>query len=424
MRLFIELPTWLGDSVMVSMAIELICKNFPASQITFFGNKTCLQLFAAHPNAARFISDESKKAKFRLINLAKTMRNLGVFDAAISFRGAFSAKFGLFFIKARKKAVFDKRITRENFGEFAKIWSKNSANLSEKFGANSDVNSDEISSKNAKFSRNLKVNFGENGDENSTRNLGENLSANSQILHSSTDAKFGANSLTNSDQFRPNFAQISAKFSTKARTHQAEKYALFVAAFFSFMPEFSALKLHFAPRNLARITLGINPGASYGSAKRWYPSYFAQVAKEFANEFDIVIFGGAGEREICDEIARNLARCGVKFQNLCGKTNIKELCEIIGGIDKSGGIFITNDSGPMHIAAAYGVATVALFGPTRCDETAPYANKNAQILRLNLACMPCMKRVCPLGTHACMRDLAPQMAIEAVKELIYAKKYL
>ena len=122
MRLFIELPTWLGDSVMASMAIELIASNFPDAQITFFGAKMCLELYKPHPNATNFIIDESKKAKLRLLNLAKTMRNLGEFDVAISFRGSFSAKFGLFFIKAHKKAVFNKRINAphqaEKYAEF------------------------------------------------------------------------------------------------------------------------------------------------------------------------------------------------------------------------------------------------------------------------------------------------------------------
>ena len=117
MRLFIELPTWLGDSVMASMAIELIATNFKDAQITFFGTKMCLELYKPHPNAKNFIIDESKKAKLRLLNLAKTMRNLGEFDVAISFRGSFSAKFGLFFIKAHKKAVFNKRINAPHQAE-------------------------------------------------------------------------------------------------------------------------------------------------------------------------------------------------------------------------------------------------------------------------------------------------------------------
>ena len=151
---------------------------------------------------------------------------------------------------------------------------------------------------------------------------------------------------------------------------------------------------------------------SYGSAKRWYPEYFAKVGVYFKDEYEILIFGGKNEIEICENIAEILAKNGVKFINLCGKTSIKELCENIAGVEK----FITNDSGPMHIAAAFKVHTIALFGPTKFNETSPYKNENAKILHLNLPCMPCMKRVCPIKTHDCMKNLTPNLVIKTLKE--------
>ena len=80
-------------------------------------------------------------------------------------------------------------------------------------------------------------------------------------------------------------------------------------------------------------------------------------------------------------------------------------------------LFITNDSGPMHIASAFGVKTLAIFGPTNWIETAPYDKENSRILRLNLPCSPCMKRVCPLGHHACMDKLTAPMALAKLSEL-------
>ncbi len=476
MRLFIELPTWLGDSVMASMAIELIATNFKDAQITFFGTKMCLELYKPHPNAKNFIIDESKKAKLRLLNLAKTMRNLGEFDVAISFRGSFSAKFGLFFIKAHKKAVFNKRINAphqaEKYAEFiAQTLNLQGANKEKQNGKiaqnieniapkqpkpcvkNLNIkftpinaqttqergNSDKFAifepinifckkaTKNADFARFCKqiskLNLAsfkfsplnkKYFDPNSKKTAVQNK-ANSPIFNT----KFkNLNSKTSPNLNEANFKNENLQsLKTNNSAHLKEKNNKKSDENSQILNQNHGLKLYFEPKIFARKTLGLNPGASYGSAKRWYPLYFAKVAQEFANDFDIVIFGGSNESEICNEIARQLSKNGVKFTNLCGKTTIKELCEMIAGIAKSGGIFITNDSGPMHIAAAFKTPTIALFGPTRWRETSPYANENARILHLNLPCMPCMKRVCPLGTHACMKNLLPQMAIDAIKEL-------
>ncbi|MGP1528517.1 MAG: lipopolysaccharide heptosyltransferase II [Campylobacter sp.] len=484
MRLFIELPTWLGDSVMASMAIELIATNFKDAQITFFGAKMCLELYKPHPNAKNFIIDESKKAKLRLLNLAKTMRNLGEFDMAISFRSSFSAKFGLFFIKAHKKALFNKRINAahqaEKYAEFiaqtlnlqvanrekqngkiaqnlANLQNQNIENIAQKqpkpcaknlnfkftltnaqtaqerensdkfaifepiniFCKKANKNADfvgfckQISKSNLasfKFSPLNKKYFDPNSKKTAVQNK-----ANSPIFNT----KFkNLNSKTSPNLNEANFKNENLQsLKTNNSAHLKAQNNKKSDENSQILNQNHGLKLYFEPKIFARKTLGLNPGASYGSAKRWYPLYFAKVAQEFANDFDIVIFGGSNESEICDEIARQLSKNGVKFTNLCGKTTIKELCEMIAGIAKSGGIFITNDSGPMHIAAAFKTPTIGLFGPTRWRETSPYANENARILHLNLPCMPCMKRVCPLGTHACMKNLIPQMAIDAIKEL-------
>lgn len=488
MRLFIELPTWLGDSVMASMAIELIATNFKDAQITFFGTKMCLELYKPHPNAKNFIIDESKKAKLRLLNLAKTMRNLGEFDVAISFRGSFSAKFGLFFIKAHKKAVFNKRINAphqaEKYAEFiAQTLNLQGANKEKQNGkivqnieniapkqpkpcaknlnlkftptntqtAQESGNSDKsqifkpinIFCKNADFARfckqisksNLasfkfsplnKNSFAPNFKKTAVQNKANSPTFNTKFknLNFKTSPNLElASTPKQSDKIAPNVDEANFKnenlqsLKTNNSAHLKAQNNKKLDENSQILNQNHGLKLYFEPKIFARKTLGLNPGASYGSAKRWYPLYFAKVAQEFVNDFDIVIFGGSNESEICDEIARQLSKNGVKFTNLCGKTTIKELCEMIAGIAKSGGIFITNDSGPMHIAAAFKTPTIALFGPTRWRETSPYANENARILHLNLPCMPCMKRVCPLGTHACMKNLLPQMAIDAIKEL-------
>ncbi|MFA6138657.1 MAG: lipopolysaccharide heptosyltransferase II [Sulfurimonas sp.] len=170
------------------------------------------------------------------------------------------------------------------------------------------------------------------------------------------------------------------------------------------------LKLYIEPKKFEKPTLGINAGATYGSAKRWHPERFAAVAKEFSGKFDILIFGGPNEVEMANEIERNL---GVACTNLAGKTTIQELCANIGGCS----LFITNDSGPMHVAAAYKVPTVAIFGPTKHTETSQWMNEKSAIVRHEMECSPCMKRECPLGHHECMKSITASEVIEVVKEL-------
>jgi heptosyltransferase-2 len=174
------------------------------------------------------------------------------------------------------------------------------------------------------------------------------------------------------------------------------------------------LALYIKAQEFSKPTLGINAGATYGSAKRWYPERFAKVAAEFSKKYDILIFGGPNEVEMAKEIEDNLISLHVEnYTNIAGKTNIQELCAKIGGCS----LFITNDSGPMHVAAAYQVPTVAIFGPTKYKETSQWANEKSKIVRHEMDCSPCMKRECPLKHHECMTSITANEVIEAVKSL-------
>lgn len=157
--------------------------------------------------------------------------------------------------------------------------------------------------------------------------------------------------------------------------------------------------------------IGINPGAAYGSAKRWYPERFAEVAHLLAAERSgrVVIFGGPGETEIAADISMGLAG---KCLNLAGKTSLRELMALIRRCD----LFITNDSGPMHIAAAFGVPLVAIFGSTDHTGTSPYSDR-AIIVRKDVACAPCKLRECPTD-HACMTAVTADDVVTAARQLL------
>ena len=306
-KIFIEIPTWLGDAIMTTPAIENITKTYPEAKIVLLGSFVSTQAFRNFKNIEKIIVDDTKKEGNRYLNLIKVAKKIGKVDLAISFRKSFSSKFMMFFIKAKQK--------------------------------------------------------------------------------------------------------YSYKRFEKKEIHQAIRYNDFINRRLNLNNETGDLKLYFKACKYDKPTLGINPGATYGSAKRWYPEEFAKVAIELSNEYDIVIFGGPGETEIAKDIENILKENSIfNYQNLAGKTTIPELIEKIAGLN----LFITNDSGPMHVAAAYKVPTIAIFGPTKYTETNQWKNPNGIIVSKNLECAPCMKRVCPLKHHDCMKLIKAKDILEKI----------
>lgn len=147
--------------------------------------------------------------------------------------------------------------------------------------------------------------------------------------------------------------------------------------------------------------IGLNPGATFGAAKQWYPERFIELGRRLQRK--IVVVGGPAEAELGERVAK-----GVDGLNLAGKTSIPRLAAAIARC----GLFVTNDTGPMHVADAVGTSTVAIFGPTDWIETPPYG-KTHTIVRHEIECSPCKKRVCPLGHHDCMKKLDVESVLRA-----------
>jgi len=158
------------------------------------------------------------------------------------------------------------------------------------------------------------------------------------------------------------------------------------------------------------VLVAINPGAAYGSAKRWYPDRFAEVGNRLAAEYGarIVLTGGPGEIEIGRDIA---AAMSVVPLNLIGKTSVRQMMAILSLCR----LVVTNDSGPMHVAAAYGVPIVAVFGPTDHTTTSPLA-ENCRVIRKEIACAPCLLRQCPTD-HRCMEAVGVEDVMAGVREI-------
>ena len=157
--------------------------------------------------------------------------------------------------------------------------------------------------------------------------------------------------------------------------------------------------------------IGIAPGAAYGGAKRWLPDGFAEAATEVARESpsSFALFGSQGERGVCELVEKALAARGQRAINLAGRTSLGEFIEFAAACH----LFLTNDSGPMHIASALGVPTVAIFGATDYLATGPTVD-SSRVIREPVECSPCLLRECPID-HRCMtRVSARRVASEAL----------
>jgi len=154
----------------------------------------------------------------------------------------------------------------------------------------------------------------------------------------------------------------------------------------------------------------LSPGAAYGPAKRWPASRFAELASLFQkrNNAAVVIIGSAAESGLAAEISSALDQ---KPFDLTGKTGLPQL---IGLISRAH-LFVSNDSGPMHLANALGVPVVGIFGPTDPAVTGPF-EKPAAVVKKDVPCWPCSYRKCPYD-HRCMMLIDPEEVYRAAEAL-------
>jgi heptosyltransferase-2 len=158
--------------------------------------------------------------------------------------------------------------------------------------------------------------------------------------------------------------------------------------------------------------LGISPGAAFGTAKRWYPERFAEAAALILREWpaSVALFGSAAERPLCAQVEAALA--GRRVHNFAGETSLARFIDLAAACQ----LFLTNDSGAMHIAYALSVPTVAIFGPTDHIGTGP-TGPHTRLVRHDVECGPCKLRECPLD-HRCMKLVTPDEVAHAALELL------
>jgi heptosyltransferase II len=162
---------------------------------------------------------------------------------------------------------------------------------------------------------------------------------------------------------------------------------------------------HLARLGVTGDVIGVSPGAAFGSAKRWPADRFAAVAREFPRA---MLFGSAAERDLCDRIAAEVPGS----LNLAGRTTLREFIDLAAACR----LFVTNDSGAMHLASALAVPTVTVFGATDDTTTGP-TGPLARVVREHAECSPCLLRECPID-HRCMTRVAPERVVAVARELV------
>ena len=164
---------------------------------------------------------------------------------------------------------------------------------------------------------------------------------------------------------------------------------------------------------------GLNPGAEYGPAKRWPASRFIAAAIELHRQTNCrwLLFGGPADVSVTQQIASEIQSATVNKSPLClnlaGKTSLRQLAAAL----KLCRLLITNDTGPMHLAAAVGTPVIVPFGSTSSELTGPTFSLNAQIIKTTAPCAPCFRRTCPIDFR-CMMQIEASAAVEAARRIL------
>jgi len=158
-----------------------------------------------------------------------------------------------------------------------------------------------------------------------------------------------------------------------------------------------------------RPMVGVGFGAAYGSAKMWPADRFAELIDRLEEVAVVVLIGSKSDRAVADKVL-NLTKSSPA--SLVGKTDIPALSAVLSRLD----LYITNDTGPMHLSAAVGTSVIAIFGPTSPEETGPMG-ENHQVIYNKADCAPCWRRICPLD-HRCMKSISVDEVAETALRLL------
>ncbi len=177
--------------------------------------------------------------------------------------------------------------------------------------------------------------------------------------------------------------------------------------------ELTAAKKKFGLENVSVPIFSLNPGAEYGPAKRWPAEKFIAAAREIQTRTNChwLILGGKADVQTSETIASSIGNQQSAIGNVAGQTSLRELMALL----KLSRVLLTNDTGPMHVAAALGTSVVVPFGSTSPELTGPGLPGDARhrLLKSDAPCSPCFLRECPIDFR-CMNGISVERVVEAV----------
>jgi heptosyltransferase II len=220
----------------------------------------------------------------------------------------------------------------------------------------------------------------------------------------------------------PKFKIQNSKFGQSA--HQIFEYLNLAAALganseplppqlFVTPEEVDAAREKFGLNEITQPVFGLNPGAEYGPAKRWPVEKFIAAANEIQQRTNCtwILFGGKSDAAITNQIETAIRNPQSAIFNLAGKTSLRELMLLL----KLCRVLLTNDTGPMHVAAALGTPVVVPFGSTSPELTGPGLPGDARnfLIKSDAPCSPCFLRECPIDFR-CMNGISVERVVESV----------
>lgn len=356
MKILIRMPNWLGDAVLALPALRAVVDNFSGSEIWVAVSSRSLELMATEPGVAGVLEVPEPLTMSDFWRLSRRWRDFK-FDLAIIFTNSFSSAL---------------------LASMAKI--------PERWGYKTDGRGFLLTKAVSRKAQPMEA-MGKKGDEINYSDLSDDKhllfkeKAEHQVL-------FYLKLLRGLNLQVPVEPKISINVTDEER--EAARKLL------------SAHGLD--PYNLQKEKkplIVLNPGASYGPAKRWPASRFGQVATNLEKECGAasIIIGTANEEMLAREVVASSREKGISQEpiNLSGQTTLRELMGILSWAN----LMITNDTGPMHLANALRVPVVALFGPTDPGVTRPW-HEPYVVLHKKVICWPCWYRACPYE-HSCMK---------------------